>query len=70
MRHTKLFLTRITNKKTKNGEDFMAEEKTGFIVKFFDKAYEDKSIMELAEAPVAAIRIVMPKTNLTDTPRT
>jgi len=30
-------------------------EKPGFIVKFFDKAYEDKSIVELAKAPVAAI---------------
>lgn len=33
----------------------MKEEKPGFIVKFFDKAYEDKSILELAKAPVAAI---------------
>jgi len=30
-------------------------EKPGFIVKFYDKAYEDKSIVELAKAPVAAI---------------
>jgi len=30
-------------------------EKPGFIVKFFDKAYEDKSIEELVKAPVAAI---------------
>lgn len=30
-------------------------EKPGFIVKFFDKAYEDKSIVELAKAPVSAI---------------
>ena len=33
----------------------MKEEEPGFIVKFFDKAYEDKSILELAKAPVAAI---------------
>ena len=33
----------------------MSEEKSGFIVKFFDKAYEEKSILELVEAPVAAI---------------
>lgn len=32
----------------------MAEE-LGFIVKFYDKAYEDKSIIDLAKAPVAAI---------------
>jgi hypothetical protein len=32
----------------------MAEE-PGFIVKFYDKAYEDKSIIDLAKAPVAAI---------------
>ncbi len=30
-------------------------EKPGFIVKFYDKAYEDKSIVELAKASVAAI---------------
>ncbi len=30
-------------------------EKPGFIVKFYDKAYEDKSIEELVTAPVAAI---------------
>lgn len=30
-------------------------EKTGFIVKFYDKAYEDKSIEELVKAPVVAI---------------
>lgn len=30
-------------------------EKPGFIVKFFDKAYEDKDIEELVNAPVAAI---------------
>jgi hypothetical protein len=30
-------------------------EKPGFIVKFYDKAYEDKSIEELVKAPVAAI---------------
>ncbi|MFQ6086936.1 MAG: hypothetical protein ACE5OV_02840 [Candidatus Bathyarchaeia archaeon] len=30
-------------------------EKLGFIVKFFDKAYEDKSIEELVKAPVSAI---------------
>ncbi len=33
----------------------MKEEEPGFIAKFFDKAYEDKSILELAKAPVAAI---------------
>ena len=33
----------------------MKEEEPGFIVKFFDKAYEDKSILELAKAPVSAI---------------
>ena len=32
----------------------MAEE-PGFIVKFYDKAYEDTSIIDLAQAPVAAI---------------
>jgi len=30
-------------------------EKPGFIVKFYDKTYEDKSIEELVKAPVAAI---------------
>ena len=30
-------------------------EKFGFIVKFYDKAYEDKSIEELCKAPVSAI---------------
>ncbi len=30
-------------------------EKPGFIVKFYDKAYEDNSIEELVKAPVAAI---------------
>ena len=30
-------------------------EQPGFIVKFYDKAYEDKSIEELVAAPVAAI---------------
>ena len=30
-------------------------EEPGFIVKFYDKAYEDKSIIDLAKAPVAAI---------------
>ena len=30
-------------------------EKSGFIVKFYDKAYEDKSIEELCKAPVFAI---------------
>lgn len=33
----------------------MKKEKPGFIVKFFDKAYEEKNIVELAKAPVAAI---------------
>lgn len=32
----------------------MAEE-PGFIVKFFDKKYEDKNILELVKAPVASI---------------
>jgi hypothetical protein len=35
-------------------ENKMAEE-PGFIVKFYDKAYEDKSITDLVNAPVAAI---------------
>jgi predicted RecB family nuclease len=30
-------------------------EKPGFIVKFYDKAYEDKSIEKLVKAPVSAI---------------
>jgi predicted RecB family nuclease len=30
-------------------------EKPGFIVKFYDKAYEDKSIEELVKAPICAI---------------
>ena len=30
-------------------------EKPGFVVKFFDKAYENKSIEELVKAPVSAI---------------
>jgi hypothetical protein len=30
-------------------------ERSEFIVKFYDKAYEDKNIEELVEAPVAAI---------------
>jgi predicted RecB family nuclease len=33
----------------------MKKEKLGFIVKFFDKAYEEKNILELSKAPVAAI---------------
>ena len=33
----------------------MEKEKPGFIVKFFDKAYEDKGIEELCKAPVSAI---------------
>ena len=33
----------------------MKEEKPGFIVKFFDKAFEEKNVVELAKAPVAAI---------------
>ena len=33
----------------------MKEEKPGFIVKFFDKAFEEKNIVELAKAPVSAI---------------
>jgi hypothetical protein len=30
-------------------------EEPGFIVKFYDKAYEEKNILELVEAPVQAI---------------
>jgi len=30
-------------------------EKTGFIIRFYDKAYEDKSIEKLVKAPVFAI---------------
>jgi predicted RecB family nuclease len=30
-------------------------EKSGFIVKFYDKAYEDKTIEELCKVPVSAI---------------
>lgn len=30
-------------------------EKPGFIVKFYDKAYEDKSVEELVKAPVSSI---------------
>ena len=30
-------------------------EEPGFIVKFYDKAYEEKNILELVEAPVEAI---------------
>jgi len=30
-------------------------EKPGFIVRFYDKAYEDKTIQELVKAPVSAI---------------
>ena len=33
----------------------MEKEKPGFIVKFYDKAYEDKTIEELVKAPVSAI---------------
>jgi hypothetical protein len=33
----------------------MKMDKPGFIVKFYDKAYEDKSIEDLVNAPVAAI---------------
>jgi Helix-hairpin-helix domain len=33
----------------------MENEKPGFITKFFDKPYENKSILELVEAPVSAI---------------
>ena len=33
----------------------MSEEKSGFIVKFYDKAYEEKTILELVEAPASAI---------------
>jgi hypothetical protein len=53
MTRNKIYFVNIIN--SKNGEIVMAQEKTGFIVKFFDKAYEEKSIIELAEAPVAAI---------------
>ena len=31
------------------------KEEPGFVVKFFDKAYENQSILELAKAPVVAI---------------
>ena len=53
MTRNKIYFVNIKN--SKNGEIVMAQEKSGFIVKFFDKAYEEKSIMDLAEAPVAAI---------------
>jgi hypothetical protein len=33
----------------------MEKEKPGFIVKFYDKRYEDKTIEELVKAPVSAI---------------
>jgi hypothetical protein len=33
----------------------MKEVEPGFIIKFFDKSYETKSILDLAKAPVAAI---------------
>jgi predicted RecB family nuclease len=33
----------------------MNEQEPGFIVKFFDKAYETKNIVELTKAPVSAI---------------
>jgi predicted RecB family nuclease len=33
----------------------MSEQEPGFIVKFFDKAYETKNIVELTKTPVAAI---------------
>lgn len=33
----------------------MKKEKLGFIVKFFDKAFEEKDIVELIKAPVEAI---------------
>ena len=33
----------------------MKKEEVGFIAKFFDKAYEGKTIVELANAPVVAI---------------
>ena len=33
----------------------MKKEEIGFIVKFFDKAYETKNIMKLAKAPISAI---------------
>jgi len=35
--------------------NIMSEKDPGFIVKFFDKAYEDKGIVELVKAPVSAI---------------
>jgi len=37
------------------GVNIMSEKEPGFIVKFFDKAYEDKGIVELVTAPVSAI---------------
>jgi len=52
MTRNKIYFVNIN---TKNGEIVMAQEKSGFIVKFFDKAYEEKSILELVESPVAAI---------------
>lgn len=33
----------------------MGKEKPGFIVKFYDKPYEDKAVEELVKAPVSAI---------------
>ncbi len=33
----------------------MKKEEVGFIARFFDKAYEDKTIVELTQAPVSAI---------------
>ena len=33
----------------------MSEKEPGFIVKFYDKAYETKTISEIAQAPVSAI---------------
>ena len=33
----------------------MGKEKPGFIVKFYDKPYEDKTVEELVKAPVSAI---------------
>jgi len=49
-------IVHIQNINKINGGDLLAEkQKAGFIVKFFDKAYEEMSILDLAEVPLAAI---------------
>ena len=45
----------MTTDPQKLGNLKMENEKPGFITKFFDKPYENRSILELAKAPVAAI---------------